>query len=129
MRDKMYNQSIDYALRHDKSRMMGDGFAVARTIFDYLGIPFPRGTAQETFSAIKNNLCNEWQVCTLKEAQQAADRGNAAIGINANRMVVFAAMNAEPIISTNAVICLSDDLLVTDIADLEFYAYHPDSVQ
>jgi hypothetical protein len=129
MDNKQYNQSIDYALRHDKSRMMGDGFAVARTIFDYLGTPFPRGTAQETFAAIKNNLCNGWKACTLKEVQQAANRGEAAIGINANRMVVFAAMNAEPIISTSSVIYLSDDLLAADIADLEFYAYHPDSVQ
>ena len=41
MGDKRYNQSIDYALRHDKSRMMGDSFDVARPIFDYLGTHFP----------------------------------------------------------------------------------------
>lgn len=129
MRTKQYNQSIDYALRHDKSRMMGDSFAVARTIFDYLEIPFPRGTAKETFDAIKNKLCNAWEVCTLQAAQQAANSGKAAIGINENRMVVFAAMNAEPIVPTSTVICLTDDMLATDLADLEFYTYHPDSVQ
>lgn len=129
MNKEQYNRAIDYALRHDKSRKMGDSIAVARTIFNYLGTPFPRGTAQETFVAIKYNLCNGWKACTLKEVQQAADRGDAAIGINANRMVVFAAMNTEPIIPTSSVICLSDNLLAIDIADLEFYIYHQDSVQ
>ena len=129
MRTKQYNQSIDYALRHDKSRVMGDSFAVARTIFDYLEIPFPRGTAKETFDAIKNKLCNAWEVCTLQAAQQAANSGKAAIGINENRMVVFAAMNAEPIVPTSTVVYLTDDLLAKDIADLEFYACKQDYSQ
>ena len=89
-----------------------------------MGVAIPNGNMKEVFETIKTNDYMGWRVCTIKEAQQAADNGIAAIGISEDRIIVLSATDPEEMIVENAtVMSFSEISSAYAISELQYYTY------
>ena len=81
MNNKQYNNVIEYTLKHEETARTGDSLGTARAIFDNMGVALPQGDMKSVYETISTNNYMGWKSCTMQEAQAAADRGTAAIGL------------------------------------------------
>ena len=124
MNTKHYNNVIEWTLKHDQAAQTEDSLAAARAIFKNMGVALPNGDMQEVYDTIKTNKYMGWRACTMEEAQQAADKGTAAIGISKDRVVVLSATDEEdPVTATASVMTLSESTSAYAVTGLEYYAY------
>ena len=124
MNKKHYNNVIDWTLKHDRAAQTEDSLATARAIFKNMGVALPNGSMQEVYDTIKTNKYMGWRSCTMQQAQQAADKGTAAIGISKDRVVILSATDEEePVTATASVMTLSENTSAYAVAGLEYYAY------
>ncbi len=124
MNKKQYNNVIDWTLKHDKAAQTDDSLTTARAVFKNMGVALPNGSMQEVYETIKTNKYMGWRACTADKAQQAANKGTAAIGISKDRMVVLAATDEEePVAETASVMSLSENTSAYFVSGLEYYVY------
>ena len=128
MNKKQYNNVIDWTLKHDQAAKSDDSLETARAIFKNMGVALPGGSMQEVFETIKTNNYMGWKACTMEEAQQAADKGVAAIGISENQIVVLTANDEdEPVAQTASVMTLSENNSADVASDLQYFTYSNES--
>ena len=124
MNTKQYNNVINWTLKHQQATQTEDSLATARVIFNNMGVALPNGNMQEVYDTIKTNQYMGWRACTMQEAQEAADKGTAAIGISKDRVVVLSATDEEePVAETASVMTLSENTSAYSVAGLEYYVY------
>ena len=124
MNTKQYNNMIDWTVKHDSAVQTGDSLATARAIFNNMGVALPNGSMQEVYETIKTNAYMGWRACTMQEAQAAADRGVAAIGISEHRIVVLSANDEEePVAHTASVMTLDENTSAFAVDGLQYYSY------
>lgn len=92
MNGKQYNNVINDTLR---CRQCSDPLSTAKQIFQKLEIALPQGDLKQICQALETNEHTGWRACTRQEAQEAADQGIAAMGINENEILILAANDAE----------------------------------
>ena len=124
MNKKQYNNVIDWTLTHDQSAQTEDSLKTARTVFKNMGVALPQGDLKQVSDVLKTDDYMGWRSCTMQEAQAAADRGTAAIGINEEKIVILAANDEEqPVTATASVMTLSDTAAENAEPPLAFYSY------
>ena len=124
MNKKQYNNVIDWTLTHDQSAQTEDSLKTARTVFKNMGVALPQGDLKQVSDVLKTDDYMGWRSCTMQEAQAAADRGTAAIGISEEKIVILAANDEEqPVTATASVMTLSDTADVSPEPALAFYSY------
>ncbi len=124
MNKKQYNNVIDWTLTHDQSAQTEDSLKTARTVFKNMGVALPRGDLKQVSEVLKTDDYMGWRSCTMSEAQAAADRGTAAIGISEEKIVILAANDEEqPVTATASVMTLSDTASASEILGFSFYSY------
>lgn len=124
MNKKQYNNVIDWTIKHEEAAKSQDSLEAARAIFKNMGVALPNGSMQEVFETIKTNDYMGWKACTMEEAQQAADKGVAAIGICEDQIVVLTANDEdEPVVRTTPVISLPEDAAYMAEAGFEYFSY------
>lgn len=119
MNKEMYNNVIEHTLKRKPS---GDPLSTARAIFNNLGVALPKGDLGSVYNTIKTGKYMGWKRCSLKDAQDAANNGIAAIGINDNKIVVFSADNSGAAASS-PVIMPSNCISPYSADGLECYSY------
>ena len=121
MNKKQYNNIIENTLKYEQSE---DSLATARAIFDNMGVALPQGDIKTVYETIKTDNYMGWKSCTMKEAQAAADKGVAAIGISEDRIVVFSAKDDEqPVAQTASVMMLDENTSAFAVDGLRYYSY------
>ena len=121
MNKKQYNNVIENTLKHEQSE---DSLATARAIFDNMGVALPQGDIKTVYETIKTDNYMGWKSCTMKEAQEAANNGTAAIGISEDKIVVLSANDEEqPVAQTASVMSLDENTSAYSVAGLEYYSY------
>ncbi len=124
MNKKQYNNVIEHTLKYESSAQTDDALSVARAIFNNMGVALPQGDMETVYETIKTNNYMGWKSCTMQEAQVAADKGVAAIGISEDRIVVLSATDEEqPVTQTASVMTLDENTSVFEVNSLEYYAY------
>lgn len=124
MNKKHYNNVIDWTLKHDKAAQTEDSLATARAVFNNMGVALPNGSMQDVYDTIKTNKYMGWRACTMQEAQEAANKGTAAIGISKDRVVILSAADEEePVVETASVMTLSEKTSAFAVTNLEYYTY------
>ena len=124
MNKKQYNNVIDWTLTHDQSAQTEDSLKTARTVFKNMGVALPQGDLKQVSDVLKTDDYMGWRSCTMQEAQAAADRGIAAIGVSEEKIIILAANDEEqPVTVTASVMTLSDTAAVSAESDLAFYSY------
>ena len=121
MNKKQYNNVIENTLKHENTE---DSLATARAIFDNMGVALPQGDMKTVYETISTDNYMGWKSCTMQEAQAAADKGVAAIGISEDRIVVLSATDEEqPITQTASVMTFDENTTAYAVAGLEYYSY------
>ena len=121
MNKKQYNNIIKNTLKRVHTE---DSLSAARTVFKNMGVALPGGDIKEVFETVKTDNYMGWKSCTMEEAQAAANRGTAAIGISDSKIVVLAADDAEePIEPTAEVLAITDSTPAVAVAGLQYYSY------
>ena len=121
MNKKQYNNIIRNTLKQEHTE---DSLSTARTVFKNMGVALPGGDIKEVFETVKTDNYMGWKSCTMEEAQTAANKGTAAIGISDSKIVVLAADDAEePIESTANVLAITDTTPAVTVAGLQYYSY------
>ena len=124
MNKKQYNNVIGNTLKHEQSAQTDDSLATARAIFDNMGVALPQGDIKTVYETISTDNYMGWKSCTMQEAQAAADKGTAAIGISEDRIVVLSANDEEqPVAQTASVMSLDENTSAYAVAGLEYYSY------
>ena len=122
MNKKQYNNIIENTLKNEQK---SESLETARAIFNNMGVALPSGNMREVYEVIKGNDYMGWKSCTKEEAQQAADKGVAAIGISENRIVVLSATDdEEPVAQNETVMTLSSNTSDDEVSDLSYYVYN-----
>ncbi|MBE6717842.1 MAG: CHAP domain-containing protein [Ruminococcaceae bacterium] len=124
MNKKQYNNVIEYTMKHEQSAQTDDSLSTARAIFDNMGVALPQGDIKAVYETIKTDDYMGWKSCTMQEAQAAADKGMAAIGISEDRIVVLSATDEEqPVTQTASVMTLSENTSAFAVDGLQYYSY------
>ena len=121
MNGKQYNNIIEHTLKQEKT---DDSLIIARAIFNNMGVALPQGNIKEVCEVLKSDNYMGWKSCSMQTAQEMADKGIAAIGINEEKIVVLSATDEEePVTQTAAVIMLDEETLEDSVSSLVFYQY------
>ncbi len=89
-----------------------------------MGVALPQGDIKTVYETIKTDNYMGWKSCTMQEAQAAADRGTAAIGISEDKIVVLSATDEEePTTQTASVMVFSENTSAYVVDGLEYYSY------
>ena len=121
MNKRQYNNIIKNTLKRVHTE---DSLSAARAVFKNMGVALPGGDMKEVFETVKTDNYMGWKSCTMEEAQAAANKGTAAIGISDNKIVVLAADDAEePIEPTAEVLAITDSTPAVAVANLQYYSY------
>ena len=121
MNKKQYNNVIENTLKHENTE---DSLSTARAIFDNMGVALPQGDIKTVYETIKTDNYMGWKSCTMQEAQAAADKGTAAMGISEDRIVVLSAKDEEqPVTQTASVMTLDENTSAFSVDGLEYYSY------
>lgn len=125
MNKKQYNNVIENTLKFEKT---DDSLTMARAIFENMGISLPQGDIKTVYETIKTDDYMGWKSCSMKEAQTAADKGVAAIGISEDKVVVLSANDEEqPVRQIASVVTLKENDLSNDAVNLLYYTYSNDT--
>ncbi len=125
MNKKQYNNVIDWTIKHEPAAQTEDSLATARAVFNNMGVALPNGTMEEVYETIKTDKYMGWKSCTMQQAQAAADKGTAAIGISKDRIVVLSATDEEqPVAQTASVMTLSENTSAYAVENMQFYFYN-----
>ena len=128
MNKKQYNNVIENTLKYEQSAQTDDSLATARTIFNNMGVALPQGDIKTVYETISTDNYMGWKSCTMKEAQEAADKGTAAIGISEDRIVVLSATDEEqPVSQTATVMTLDENTSAFAVEGMQYYSYSNDT--
>ena len=121
MNKKQYNNVIENTLKHEQTE---DSLSTARAIFNNMGIALPQGDIKAVSEILKTDDYMGWKSCTIQEAQAAADRGVAAIGVSEERIVVLSAKDEEqPVTQTASVVTLDENTSAFAMQGMRYYSY------
>ena len=121
MNKKQYNNVIESTLKHEQT---DDSLSTARAIFDNMGVALPQGDIKTVYETIKTNNYMGWKSCSMQEAQAAADKGVAAIGISEDKIVVISAKDEEqPVAQTASVMTLDENTSAFAVEGMQYYSY------
>lgn len=124
MNKEQYNNVINRTLANEPAAQTEDSLTTARAIFNNMGVAIPNGSMKEVYETIKTDDYMGWRACTYEEAQQAANAGVAAIGINDSQIVVLTAQNGEEDAARSAPeVFAHEEISVAGGTELEYYAY------
>lgn len=125
MNSKHYNDIINGTLRSKEIKEKENSLDIARCIFNNMGIALPGGSIKDVYETIKTENYMGWKKCNIREAREYVNNGKSVIGINADRVAVLAAENNENavMIENQSVITLAENASLSQVEDLDFYAY------
>lgn len=124
MNKKQYNNIVENTLKSVASEEKDDSLSTARAIFKNMGVALPQGNIKEVFETVKTGNYMGWRSCTMKEAQEAANNGTAAIGISENKIVVISANDEEqPVEQTARVMAIDESIPALVVDGLQYYLY------
>lgn len=124
MNGKQYRNIIDWTVKHDDSVKTGDSLDIARAIFKNMGVALPQGDLKRVAETLKTDDYMGWKACSVREAQEAADNGIAAIGVAEDQVVVLSAnVEDEPIANMASVMTLSESTSAYAVSNMQFYSY------
>lgn len=90
MKSSQYKNIIQGTLaNHSKDSSSGTPLAVVKAIFDNCGVAFPSGSNTDILLTLLSDDYMGWRSCTAAKAQYYANKGVAAIGVDAHRIVVI----------------------------------------
>ncbi|HIW74439.1 MAG TPA: hypothetical protein H9684_08945 [Firmicutes bacterium] len=89
MTGSQYKNVTLWTLHNTPDMETADTAAAARTIFNNLGVAFPGGSCEDILLTLMSEDYMGWTPCTCSQAQEFANAGVAAVGVDTSRVVVI----------------------------------------
>lgn len=105
-----------------------DSAAAAKAIFDNMGVPFPAGSCGEILLTLMSEDYMGWRACTHLEAQEYANAGTAAVGIDGEHVVVILPEEGEGLVgaavqaNATSYARQASDISTAERITMQFYA-------
>ena len=105
-----------------------DSAAAAKAIFDNMGVPFPAGSCGEILLTLMSEDYMGWRACTHLEAQEYANAGTAAVGIDGEHVVVILPEEGESLVgaavqaNATSYARQASDISTAERITMQFYA-------
>ena len=129
MTGSQYKNVAQWTLANTPAIEAADSVAAARAIFNNLGVAFPNGSCEEILLILMSEDYMGWTPCTCRQAQEYANAGVAAVGVDTDHVVVILPdESADSVIaSADAVSSASakqtSDIAATERLGTQFFAY------
>ena len=130
MTGSQYKNVAQWTLANTPGVEAMDSADAARAIFNNLGVAFPNGSCEEILLTLMSEDYMGWTPCTYRQAQEYANAGVAAVGVDTSRVVVILPdESADSVIASAdaAVVSTSakqtSDIAATERMGMQFYAY------
>ena len=130
MTGSQYKNVAQWTLANTPGVEAMDSADAARAIFNNLGVAFPNGSCEEILLTLMSEDYMGWTPCTCRQAQEYANAGVAAVGVDTSRVVVILPdESADGVIASAdaAVVSASakqtSDISATERMGMQFYAY------
>lgn len=108
MDKKQYNNIIDWTQKTQPETQTEDSLTAVRAVCNNMGVALPQGDLPQVAETLATDDYMGWQACTQEEAQEAANNGIPAIGVNEDGIILLAADDEEqPVAATAAVMTLA----------------------
>lgn len=88
MTGSQYNNIVQWTLANFAD-CLEDSFQAARAIFTNMGLAFPHGNSREIALTLMSENYMGWSACTCAQAQELANLGIAAVGVDTDHAVVI----------------------------------------
>ena len=88
MTGAQYKNVAQWTLSGAVAAEAADTVTVARAIFNNMGVAFPGGTCQEILLTLMSGDYMGWGECTYAQAQEFANAGVAAVGVDVDHVIV-----------------------------------------
>ena len=89
MTGTQYNSVVRWTLANIDAETANDNLAAARAVMNNCGVAFPNGNILEVMFTLMSEKYMGWESCTYKQAQEYANTGIAAVGIDGERVVII----------------------------------------
>ena len=130
MTGSQYKNVAQWTLANTAGVETMDSANTARAIFNNLGVAFPNGSCEEILLTLMSEDYMGWTPCTYRQAQEYANAGVAAVGVDTSRVVVILPDgSADSVIaSADAAVVFTSakqtsDIAATERMGMQFYAY------
>lgn len=89
MTGSQYKNVAQWTLANTPGVEAMDSASAARMIFNNLGVAFPNGSCEEILLTLMSEDYMGWTSCTCRQAQEYANAGVAAVGVDTDHVVVI----------------------------------------
>ena len=130
MVNSRYENILNFTLAADPGLASEDSYAAAQEILRNCGVPFPAGGCGEAQLTLQSGEYMGWVACSAAQAQEYANSGLPAVGINENRVVVIEPedeagimLNKLPEERKSGNICTVSEVAPEELAQMQFFAF------
>lgn len=137
MTGSQYKNVAQWTLANTPGVEAMDSSDAARVIFNNLGVAFPNGSCEEILLTLMSEDYMGWTPCTYRQAQEYANAGVAAVGVDTGHVVVILPdESADSVIASADAAASANAKQTSEIAaaermGMQFYTYgsgtNPDS--
>ena len=129
MTGSQYKNVAQWTLANTPGVEAMDSSDAARMIFNTLGVAFPNGSCEEILLTLMSEDYMGWTSCTCRQAQEYANAGVAAVGVDTDHVVVILPdESADSVVASADAAASASAKQTSEIAaaermGMQFYAY------
>ena len=129
MTGSQYKNVAQWTLANTPGVEAMDSSDAARVIFNNLGVAFPNGSCEEILLTLMSEDYMGWTPCTYRQAQEYANAGVAAVGVDTGHVVVILPdESADSVIASADAAASANAKQTSEIAtaermSMQFYTY------
>ena len=129
MTGSQYKNVAQWTLANTPGVEAMDSASAARMIFNNLGVAFPNGSCEEILLTLMSEDYMGWTSCTYRQAQEYANAGVAAVGVDTGHVVVILPdESADSVIASADAAASANAKQTSEIAaaermGMQFYTY------
>ena len=129
MTGSQYKNVAQWTLANTPGVEAMDSASAARMIFNNLGVAFPNGSCEEILLTLMSEDYMGWTSCTCRQAQEYANAGVAAVGVDTGHVVVILPdESADSVVASADAVSSASAKQTSEIAaaermGMQFYTY------
>ena len=123
MTGSQYKNVAQWTLANTPGVEAMDSASSARMIFNNLGVAFPNGSCEEILLTLMSEDYMGWTSCTCRQAQEYANAGVAAVGVDTSRVVVILPDESVDGVVASASAMETSEIAATERMGMQFFTY------
>ena len=130
MTGSQYKNVAQWTLANLPPETAESPIATAKAILDHCAVAFPHGNNLEVLTTLMSNAYMGWESCTFAQAEEAANYGIAAVGMDTDHLVVILPEDTTGLTggtsqdaTQNPIARQAADIPLSERLSMQFFAY------